>query len=317
MQDEYQTVRIEEDDLIHITTDHEAKIGAIHYMLCGTSTRIRRAPGDLRDTKRVMTKTNEHPTCPKCAQACLSSLNKIKTCTTSGRVISAAYAKIFGISACRKGKCDELHNSIVKSNHNYPYVPNSCRDIAATLDSIFRIITKKKNITDLHDQPRLRFLDAGCGIGNIVTLAYTVGFVAHGIELNSEYLKLAKKLTVNLYHRPYFECADIITFDRYHKYDLIYYYVPIQDRVLQTAFEVHLIRNMKVGAYMFPTGSNRAVQVARREHYFKEYETDTHNRSIFEKIKEVPKDWVPKSQWLKKEYRKYVASKQKEKGGKS
>ena len=294
MQKGHRAVKLEGDDLVHITTDYEMKIS---YMLCG-----------LRNDKRAMTETNDCPTCPKCTQSCLYALNKANSYTESGRIISQAYTNIFGADVCRKGKCRKLHRDIKKSSHNYPYIPNSCRSIAVALGNVFRIITKERNVTNAYDGtiPQLRFLDAGCGIGNIVTLAHAVGFVAHGIELNSEYLKHARKLTVNLYSKPYFECADIITFDRYHKYDLIYYYVPIQDPVLQAAFEIHLVRGMKVGTFMLPTGSHRVVEAAKTECYFKDHKTADYGRPTYEKVKKVPKDWVSEVKWLREDYTKYT-----------
>jgi len=307
MQDTYKTVEIEGDDRIHIISGYEAEKDRIEYMLCGVSTNRRRPPN------KIITEVNENPTCPRCVEVCLRTLNQAKSNISSARIISEAYRQLFGINACRKGKCDELHHDIAKTSHNFPYIPNNCKDIAGHLSEAFYYITRKRD----KYKKQLRFLDVGCGIGNIVTLASAAGFIARGIELNEEYLKIARRLTICMDRKPYFECADIITFDKYHLYDLIYYYVPIKSPYLQTAFEVHLIKGMKVGAFMLPTGSRKAAIAAEKEHYLKNHTTTDYDRSIFEKVKEVPKDWIPKVNWLRKEYRKYVASKQTEKGGKN
>jgi SAM-dependent methyltransferase len=221
-------------------------------------------------------------------------------------IINHAYDEIFGRNICRKGKCYSLHKDIYKSGHNYPYIPNDSKRIARDLDNAFRFITDKRNLNRFTNKRLpLRFLDAGCGIGNIVTLASIIGFTAHGIELNRAYLKIARRLTASLQHKPHFKQVDIITFDKYHTYDLIYYYVPICDIALQTAFEIHLIRNMKVGAFMFPTGSSKGACEVESEGYFERVEKE---HFLFEKIKEVPKDWIPKAGYIKKEYKNYIGS---------
>lgn len=306
MYSKYQTVKIKGDDQIHIISNYEAEKGRADCMLCGTAT-WEFFSGDLKSRDKAIIKVDAPPTCPSCARICLHDLNKNNEIVSASRVIFNAYSAVFGTTASKKGKCNELHKDIFKSSHNFPYIPNNCEDITISINKAFSHITKKRNVEAQYGERR--FLDAGCGIGNIVTLASAIGFTAHGIELNRGYLKIARRLTMCMRHKPYFKCADIITFDRYHTYDLIYYYVPIQDRVLQTAFEIHLVRAMKVGAFMLPTGSKRVVEEATSEGYFEKHNFDnSSSRPIFEKIKEVPKGWITKVKWLRKEYREYIGS---------
>ncbi len=312
----YRTVKIEGNEYIHI-------IKGNHPVLCDISLFMRTTSSEFGSREKEVTEVNKPPTCPKCIQECLNNLNYKAQAKQAKEVITKAYTNLFSSTSCQKGKCHELHKEITKSNHSYPYIPNNHKNIANYLDDAFHFITTKRNIkySRKRYQGQLRFLDAGCGIGNIVTLAHAVGFKAHGIELNTEYLKIARKMTTNLYPKPYFECADIITFDKYHRYNLIYYYVPINDNILQTALEFNLIRGMEVGSYMMPTGRRRGADSAVAEGYFEGHthgDSDRFNQFIiFEKIREVPKDWIPNKGRMREEYKDYVASKQKAEGGKN
>jgi SAM-dependent methyltransferase len=303
----YKTVNIEESEHTHIASI-SLRSGKPKRILCHTSMHFPRPAGDLRPSKKVITEVDKLPTCPKCLTRCIEKLNINTSFNTEANLIIKAYKQIFSRRGIENKKCGEVHNKLIRSNHNYPYVPNSCTHIAGHLSTASHFIKEKKQ----HLRP-LSFLDAGCGIGNIVALASAVGFKSHGIELNREYLKIARKLTACIQYKPYFECANIITFDRYHMYDLIYYYVPIQDHILQAAFETHLIRKMSVGAFMLPSGSSGGAEHATREGYFKrhliEQATPHHTTRLYEKIKEVPKDWISENEHWQEKYEEYMKCK--------
>jgi SAM-dependent methyltransferase len=307
MEEICKAVRIKDNEYIHLAAKHLTS-NRPHRIFCGISTYINRPPGDLRSTNRVITEVDSVPTCPKCIEACIERINHDRSFKTGADVIIHAYNQIFSPKNTKNGKCGKTHRELINQNHNYPYIPNSCIRIAEHLSTAFHFIKEKKQ------RPRpLRFLDAGCGIGNIVALASAVGFKSHGIELNTEYLKIARRLAICMSNRPYFKCANIITFDKYHTYDLIYYYVPIQDYILQAAFEIHLIRKMSVGSFMLPSGSSGGAEHATSEGYFKrhliEQATPYHTTRLYEKIKEVPKDWISEDKDWQEKYEEYVKCK--------
>ena len=275
----YKTVNIEGSGYTHITSV-SLRSGKPRRILCGTSIYFVNSDDDLMSRKKIITEVNTPPTCPRCLKRCIEKLNINNSSKAGKDAIIRTFNQIFSPRGTNNGKCDEIHQKLVPQNHNYPYIPNSYKTIAEYLSTAISFISKYIK------HHRLRFLDAGCGIGNIVALASAIGFKAHGIELNEEYLKIARKLTTCMENKPYFECANIITFNKYHMYDLIYYYVPIQDHILQNAFETHLVRKMSVGAFMLPSGSLRGVEHATREGYFKRHIINNVTR-IYEKIKEV------------------------------
>jgi len=47
-------------------------------------------------------------------------------------------------------------------------------------------------------------------------------------------------------------CKLDFDYDKYDKYDVIYYYCPIQDIELQRKLELKIEKEMKVGAYLMP-----------------------------------------------------------------
>jgi hypothetical protein len=100
---------------------------------------------------------------------------------------------------------------------------------------------------------RKKFLDAGCGIGNILFVAYVTELalhVLHGFENNPQVLKFAKYNTfwtnIKIFNQ------DLIKATTYGNYDIIYYYRPLSDYKKQLEFE-HLVEDqMKIGAVLIP-----------------------------------------------------------------
>jgi len=94
-----------------------------------------------------------------------------------------------------------------------------------------------------------KFIDVGCGAGLITHLADTIGFDGFGIELRQEYVDYAKRFDVcdhlNIFKGDAFDHS-------YKKYDVVYYYCPINDRELQTRLEKHIEGSMKKGAFLIP-----------------------------------------------------------------
>jgi SAM-dependent methyltransferase len=100
-----------------------------------------------------------------------------------------------------------------------------------------------------------KFLDCGCGYGNIMFLAYHLGCSAHGIDLNERALNLARTNNGRNYpeakHWRVYR-RDILTYKDYGEYDIVYYYCPMQDGSLEKKFEAKLANDMRVGAIALP-----------------------------------------------------------------
>ena len=116
-------------------------------------------------------------------------------------------------------------------------------------DDIRRETCTKGGTKRLHNP---LFLDAGCGIGNIMLIARVAGFEVAGIEYDPELAKVAKRLTCSHVH-----VGDIAEYSQYKKYDVIYYYVPITNRDKMMRFCNRLGKRMRIGAYVIPLGYSR------------------------------------------------------------
>jgi len=127
----------------------------------------------------------------------------------------------------------------------------------------------------------LKFLDAGCGVGNIMLLAKSVhfnnGFDVYGIEFDPEIAEVAKKLTRHVNGRIH--VGDISTYTKYHQYDLIFYYVPICNMEKMHKFANTLAKQMKLGAYVICTGSSSPFCISKS---FKNAEIDS---PLYKKVK--------------------------------
>lgn len=98
---------------------------------------------------------------------------------------------------------------------------------------------------------RAKFLDIGCGMGNIIIIAKSVGLSVEGIERDKTTFRHATKIVGNI---GKIHNANMLTFKDYGKYDVLYYYVPIKDHVLMAKAANRIASQMKIGAIMIPMG---------------------------------------------------------------
>ncbi len=142
---------------------------------------------------------------------------------------------------------------------SYGYVPTrSIAELVEILTTVLSYTTKKLK------RENISFLDAGCGVGNILLLAQVVGFhPIHGIELDANTVRLAKKLLggVDTSRSNYFEPrvinTDLSKYDEYKRYDVIYYYQPLQPRSIPGKKFLSLMReNMNIGAIVIVNGED-------------------------------------------------------------
>ena len=92
--------------------------------------------------------------------------------------------------------------------------------------------------------PAPKFLDCGAGLSFVTTLAGGLGFDATGVEWNDGYVSLAK----GLFPSTKIIRGDVLTFDGYGDYDVIYYYGPFSDEDIQRSFEEKVEAEAKVAA---------------------------------------------------------------------
>lgn len=157
-------------------------------------------------------------------------------------------------------------------NHNRPikgrfgFIPIDTDEFVKQLDFVInRIFNKKIEING----EKLRFLDAGCGVGVTVCIARKMGLNARGIEINPKLIELSSYV----FNKK--ECiteGDIIKFTNYHNYDIIYYYCPLADNNLEIKFEKKVEKELKIGGVII--ANQKLSNSYGNNKNFKEYENE-------------------------------------------
>jgi hypothetical protein len=124
---------------------------------------------------------------------------------------------------------------------NYYFIPNKYPDLVPTLRKAYAISSKTQFPSEGFKVSN--FLDVGSGLGNIINLASNIGFSARGIEYNQELAKIS---------RARVEVVDALEYQKYHLFDVIYYYCPIRDYALEATLELKIEHDMKSGALLIP-----------------------------------------------------------------
>lgn len=144
-----------------------------------------------------------------------------------------------------------------KSNtKHYCFIPSAA-------NNAIDYIMFARNYLSTKASRRYKFLDCGCGIGNIIIMATKAGFDATGLEYEADTFALAKDLLVGGYNAWGYEYyppkvikGNALYFRHYKDYDVIYYYSPIKDRVLERRFVEKLTTDAKVGALILAYGGD-------------------------------------------------------------
>lgn len=168
-----------------------------------------------------------------------------------------------------------------KHEGHYPFIPS--HDVGSLLRCFFQvrdyILAKRKESGKRFRN--LNFLDCGCGVGNIMLLVrYMEGFAeVSGVEYDLATWETARKLIPG--YSSNIVLGDLVEFDNYGHYDVLYYYTPISCPDKSSMFYKKLMSGMKIGAVVIPNGSSYLFeQDAKR---FRQLPKTT--RRAFEKVK--------------------------------
>lgn len=140
----------------------------------------------------------------------------------------------------RFNKKDELH---------FHFIPQS----SYTIVDYFRFLNEY--IKNKNNEKCLKFLDVGCGVGNVLLFANEIfrwPIHAFGIERDKKLCLMARQFVDSYYDSEYVFNMDAFNCKKYDKFDIIYYYCPIADVELQKKLEKLIEKKMKVGAYLIP-----------------------------------------------------------------
>jgi 2-polyprenyl-3-methyl-5-hydroxy-6-metoxy-1,4-benzoquinol methylase len=123
----------------------------------------------------------------------------------------------------------------------YPFVAMDTRQACEQLLFV-------RNFLGRHDRfrPGMKFIDVGCGIGNILLFAEMIEFDIYGIEKDQGSLTIAQQL----FDAQIVSDQDIWSFNRWSEFDVIYYFRPFCEKELQRRFERLIEESCKPGAIL-------------------------------------------------------------------
>lgn len=131
--------------------------------------------------------------------------------------------------------------TINDTTYEYPFVAMDTRQAYEQIRLARDFLDKERG-----DGGSRRFIDIGCGIGNILLLAEMMDFEVFGIEKDTASLTTAKSLLGE-------QCVsqeDIWSFDAIKDYDVVYYFRPFCEKNLQLKFEQHVEDSIKPGSIL-------------------------------------------------------------------
>jgi SAM-dependent methyltransferase len=135
----------------------------------------------------------------------------------------------------------------------YGFIPyHSYYEVIHELVTVLRLVERSRGIAHTYSS-KPKFLDIGCGIGNMVLLAQMFGYAADGLEYNPKICRAAKQFCAHTPAKIF--RGDMRTFDRYGDYDVLYYYQPMCDYAVMAEFTRELAKNVKPGAYVVCHGN--------------------------------------------------------------
>ena len=229
-----------------------------------------------RKTKPVMGEVPKTvPTCEKCVKEGFVVLNEwLKEAKTDNKNISRKANTDLQIARCMSNLINNQKRALDIKRHNdgmtykdgsYVFIPHGIQRTMSHFLSLSRRLFKDERWSGFVKKGT-KFLDAGCGIGNIMAIARQsrIADICHGIEFDKDTARRARMwLSIDVKRKEKPESweyasqlkvikGDILTFKNYADYDVIYYYSPFCNPVLEALFEELVEDSMQVGAVIIP-----------------------------------------------------------------
>lgn len=189
----------------------------------------------------------------------------------------------------------ELAKRRDKMNGAYQYIPNTSPYV------FMQYLSAVTYLKQYYETKNIKFLDAGCGIGNILAM---INFIQQTLCINTIYtgLELDPALAAfgNTFlgfpewytgeNKPIIE-QDITTYTGYTKHNIIYYYCPIANATFEDYFEEYLEDECAVGTIILP--NMKRGRAIHEDYRFKKLVVDVEDYNtlieMFVKIKEGPR----------------------------
>ncbi len=138
----------------------------------------------------------------------------------------------------------EIQNrSTIDTDSQYPFVAMDTRQLFQEIMLAWDYFSEG-NGSPASTPPT--FLDVGCGIGNVLLFAEQAGFDVYGIEKDEYPFYVASRMLGS----SRITRDDILEYDKYSDFDVIYYFCPLTDGNLQREFEHKVEDTMRPGTIL-------------------------------------------------------------------
>ncbi len=113
------------------------------------------------------------------------------------------------------------HHTKNETTREYPFVAMDTRQVFQELLLVADYVenTLKK------EPSSLKFLDIGCGFGNVLLFAEQFGFNVYGLEKDEASLKIAREF----FEEYQLIKEDLRTYKGYKEFDIVYYFCPLTE----------------------------------------------------------------------------------------
>ncbi len=201
------------------------------------------------------------PTCPDCLRYHFANLKTNYSLEKKnkglGEDLDTALSGMSNLVHAQKAEYGSggTRSSNESNEGSYPFIPLETRYLFYQLKYLKSYLFNEPRWSGYQNN-RSKFLDAGCGCGNVILMAnmHLLCSYQHGIEFFPETADKAENwLGTHRYkNEVQFKIIrkDIMKFRGYKDYDVIYFYCPFDDNRLQITFEERLENSMKVGAVL-------------------------------------------------------------------
>lgn len=158
------------------------------------------------------------------------------------KLLEGLYSSFFRHKSQRIG-CETKSDS--RERGHYYFIPMSPHVALMSITAAVRVYKHMyEDDTRIAENPK--FLDCGAGLGNIMLLAAEAGCDSYGIEYDPVNVKEGRQLL------KFFDLStwrliqgDLMEFQDFSSYDIIYGYCPMCDPAMESKFERRLCRMMK------------------------------------------------------------------------
>ncbi|MEN8200517.1 MAG: methyltransferase domain-containing protein [Thermodesulfobacteriota bacterium] len=138
------------------------------------------------------------------------------------------------------------HRSLKKTDHTtaeaYPFVAMDTRQVFEQISFVHDYLEMEGR----NEDRTFRFLDVGCGIGNILLIAEQYGFDVYGFERDEASCRIA----MDIIGKERVWLDDAWKFENYGDYDVVYFFRPLPEAGPQSKLEQLIEERIKPGAVL-------------------------------------------------------------------